>query len=79
MQSTSSTLRPRSRPAKWYSESVSGTGVTAAMMVPGSAPITAAAGSGSGFSAFQRAWCWAPPRCFSQRIRVWFRPVTCMR
>ena len=38
---------PRSRPAKWYSESVSGTGVTAAMMVPGSAPITAAAGSGA--------------------------------
>jgi hypothetical protein len=38
------------------------------MMVPGSAPITAATGKGSGRSLFQRAWCWAPPRCFSQRL-----------
>ncbi len=35
---------PRRRPANWYSDSVSGTGVTAAMIVPGSAPITTAAG-----------------------------------
>ena len=42
-------------PANWYSDSVSGTGVTAARMVPGSAPITAATGSGSGRSCFQRA------------------------
>ena len=44
---TSSALAPRSRPANWYSLSVSGTGVTAARMVPGSAPSTAQAGSGS--------------------------------
>ena len=51
----------------------------AAMIVPGSAPITAAAGSGSRFCAAQRRWCCAPPRCLSQRISVVFRPVTCMR
>ena len=34
--------------------SVSGTGVTAARIVPGSAPITAAAGRGSGLLSFQR-------------------------
>jgi hypothetical protein len=55
LQSTSSTLRPRNIPANWYSDKVSGTGVTAAMIVPGSAPITAATGSGSGRSFFQRA------------------------
>src|SRR3979490_932294 len=46
LQSTSSTLRPRNRPANWYSDRVSGTGVTAARIVPGSAPITPAAGRG---------------------------------
>ncbi len=55
LQFTSSSLLPRRSPANWYSDSVSGTGVTAAMIVPGSAPITTAAGSGSGRSDFQRA------------------------
>ena len=44
LQSTSSTLGPRSRPANWYSDRVSGTGVTAARMVPGSAPMHGAGG-----------------------------------
>jgi hypothetical protein len=58
---------------------VSGTGVTAARIVPGSAPITAAAGNGSRRVSCQRRWCWAPPRWRSQRIKVLFRPATCMR
>ena len=49
---TRSTLDPRSRPANWYSDRVSGTGVTAARITPGSAPITAQAGSGSRRPAF---------------------------
>ena len=83
-QAASSTFFSRNRPANWYSESVSGTGVTAAIMVAGSAPITAAAGKPSRRSsgeawAFQRANCWAPPRWCSQRISVVSRPVTCIR
>src|SRR5258706_15942971 len=59
---TSSTLAPRRRPANWYSLSVSGTGVTAARIVPGSAPITAQAGRGSRLPcAFQRRGLFAPP------------------
>ena len=55
LAATSSTFAPRIRPANWYSDRVSGTGVTAARMVPGSAPITAQAGRGSRLpSAFQR-------------------------
>ena len=46
-QSVSSARAPRNSPANWYSDSVSGTGVTAAMTVPGSAPITTAAGKGA--------------------------------
>ena len=38
---------PRSRPANWYSESVSGTGVTAPSRVAGSAPSATATGNGS--------------------------------
>ena len=45
----------------------------------GSAPITTATGSGSRRAAPQRRWCWAPPRCLSQRISVVVLPVTCMR
>ena len=48
LQSTSRTLAPRSSPANWYSEIASGTGATAAMMVPGSAPMATAAGSACG-------------------------------
>ena len=77
---TSSTFAPRKRPANWYSERVSGTGVTAARMVPGSAPSTAQAGRGSRLpAAFQRRWCWAPPRWASQRMMVRSLPSTCMR
>jgi len=54
-------------------------GVTAANIVPGSAPSTTAAGNGSVFSFFQRACCCAPPRWRSQRISVVSRPVTCIR
>ena len=78
-QSTSSTRSPRSRPANWYSDMVSGTGVTAAMVVPGSAPMTAAAGKGSRRSDFHRRCCWAPPRCLSQRMIVLSRSITCIR
>ena len=46
LQGTSSAFWPRSRPANWYSDRVSGTGVTAARMVPGSAPSTTAQGRG---------------------------------
>jgi hypothetical protein len=38
---------PRNSPAKAYSESVSGTGVTAPRMVAGSAPSATATGKGS--------------------------------
>ena len=38
---------PRSRPANWYSDSVSGTGVTAPRIVAGSAPSATATGNGS--------------------------------
>ena len=49
---TSSALDPRISPANWYSDRVSGTGVTAARMVPGSAPSTTQAGRGSRLPAF---------------------------
>ena len=60
------------------------TGVTAATMVAGSAPMTAATGKPSVSSAceavfFQRSNCCAPPRWRSQRMSVVSRPVTCMR
>ncbi len=45
-QSVTSVRLPRSRPANWYSESVSGTGVTAPSMVAGSAPSATAIGNG---------------------------------
>ncbi len=55
LAATSSALAPRIRPANWYSDRVSGTGVTAARMVPGSAPRIAQAGRASGLpAAFQR-------------------------
>ena len=44
--STSSVRAPRSRPANWYSDSVSGTGVTAPRIVAGSAPSATATGNG---------------------------------
>jgi hypothetical protein len=44
--STTSVRLPRSRPANWYSDSVSGTGVTAPRMVAGSAPSATAIGNG---------------------------------
>ena len=44
---TSSVVQPRSRPANWYSDSVSGTGVTAPRIVAGSAPSATATGNGS--------------------------------
>ena len=46
MHFASSVRPPRSSPANWYSESVSGTGVTAPRMVAGSAPSTTATGYG---------------------------------
>ena len=45
MHFTSSVFEPRSRPANWYSESESGTGVTAPRMVAGSAPSATATGN----------------------------------
>ena len=44
---TISVRAPRSRPANWYSDSVSGTGVTAPRIVAGSAPSATAIGNGS--------------------------------
>jgi hypothetical protein len=41
---TTSVLAPRSRPANWYSDSESGTGVTAPRIVAGSAPSATATG-----------------------------------
>jgi hypothetical protein len=41
---TTSVRLPRSRPANWYSDRLSGTGVTAPRMVAGSAPIATATG-----------------------------------
>ena len=46
MHFTTSVGAPRSRPANWYSDSVSGTGVTAPRMVAGSAPSATATGNG---------------------------------
>ena len=43
---TISVLAPRNNPANWYSESLSGTGVTAPSMVAGSAPSATAIGNG---------------------------------
>ena len=45
-ESTTSVRLPRSRPANWYSDSVSGTGVTAPSIVAGSAPSATAIGNG---------------------------------
>ncbi len=47
MHFTTSVRAPRSRPANWYSESVSGTGVTAPRIVAGSAPSATATGNGA--------------------------------
>jgi hypothetical protein len=70
---------PRSNPANWYSEIASGTGVTAASIVAGSAPSATATGKGS-CEIFR--WSWkssAPPRCASQRMISRSRPITCWR
>ncbi len=47
MQLATSVGPPRSSPANWYSDSVSGTGVTAPSIVAGSAPSATAIGNGS--------------------------------
>jgi hypothetical protein len=44
--SATSVRLPRSRPANWYSDRLSGTGVTAPRMVAGSAPSATAIGNG---------------------------------
>ena len=46
MHLTISVRAPRSSPANWYSDSVSGTGVTAPRIVAGSAPSATATGNG---------------------------------
>jgi hypothetical protein len=77
---TISVRPPRSRPANWYSESVSGTGVTAPRIVAGSAPSATATGKGVPGCAF--AWSRkssAPPRCASQRMITLSRAITCCR
>ncbi|CFN69810.1 Uncharacterised protein [Bordetella pertussis] len=77
---TTSVREPRSSPANWYSDSVSGTGVTAPRMVAGSAPSATVMGNGlPGW-----AWAWsrkssAPPRCDSQRMISLFGPSGCWR
>ncbi len=61
---TISVRLPRSSPANWYSESVSGTGVTAPRMVAGSAPSATAIGKGlPGMRARWSRKSSAPPRC----------------
>ncbi len=72
MQPATSVGPPRSRPANWYSDSESGTGVTAPSIVAGSAPSATAIGNGRPGSA--RACSRkssAPPRCASQRMITW--------
>ncbi len=79
-QSTTSVRLPRSRPANWYSDSVSGTGVTAPRMVAGSAPSATAIGNGwPGLAAAKSRKSSAPPRWASQRMITWRRPITCWR
>ena len=73
---TSSVREPRSRPANWYSDSVSGTGVTAPRMVAGSAPNATA----TGYGLAGNFWQWsrkssAPPRCASQRMISCSAPI----
>ena len=46
MHFTISVRAPRSKPANWYSDSESGTGVTAPRIVAGSAPSATASGNG---------------------------------
>ena len=71
---------PRSSPAKAYSDRLSGTGVTAARMVAGSAPRATATGKGSpGWARCQSRKSRAPPRWASQRMMTRLGPSTCIR
>src|SRR5882757_3770535 len=70
----------RSRPANWYSDSWSGTGVTAPRMVAGSAPSATAIGKGwPGRASRWSRKSSAPPRCDSQRIASRLGDSTCWR
>ena len=71
---------PRRRPANWYSDSESGTGVTAPSIVAGSAPSATAIGkSCPGCARANSRKSSAPPRCASQRMITWLRAITCWR
>jgi hypothetical protein len=78
--STTSVRPPRKRPANWYSDKVSGTGVTAPRMVAGSAPKATAIGNGwPGLARANSRKSSAPPRWASQRMMTSRRPITCCR
>ena len=80
MQRTISVRDPRSSPANWYSDNVSGTGVTAPRIVAGSAPSATAIGNAApGDCAAWSRKSSAPPRCASQRMITLFRAITCCR
>jgi hypothetical protein len=69
LDATSSVRLPRSSPANWYSDSESGTGVTAPRMVAGSAPSATAIGKGRpGLACANSRKSSAPPRWASQRM-----------
>ena len=75
-----SVLLPRNKPAKAYSDKESGTGVTAAKIVAGSAPKATETGKGlPGLAVWNSLKSKAPPRCANQRIMTLFLAITCIR
>jgi hypothetical protein len=78
--SVTSVRLPRSRPANWYSDRLSGTGVTAPRMVAGSAPSATAIGKGwPGLASAKSRKSSAPPRWASQRMMTCRGPISCWR
>src|SRR6266513_3370699 len=76
----SSVREPRSSPANGYSESVSGTGVTAPRIVAGSAPSATATGKGStGRSSQCSRKSIAPPRWVSHLMMSLSGAMSCWR